>query len=380
MRTRLAFVTAAVTSLLVVGTASVAEAVSTTPARCAQPDGRVSTIAIADGVAYLGGSFTHVKDVSGVSRSRLRLAAVDTSSCDLLPWDPSADGDVYALTVAGGQVFVGGAFGTVGGLPRARLAAVGTNGAVLTWNPSANRTVRALASSASRLYVGGDFTTIGSTKRSRLAAFSLAGGALDGSWVPKASQGVLALAYSASSGKVYAGGNFTSLDGDGRAAYVGALDATTGRVDSGFFPQPGFPVLALASSNGGVYAGAGGAGGHLVIWNTDGSLQQPVYQTDGGVQAVVVSGGSLYAGGHFANYCLGNSGSGSPFICDHPLQRRKLFQVNLSSGDLTSFAPAFNSARGVLALAIDPTDGALWVGGDFTKVGSTVAAHLAVLR
>jgi hypothetical protein len=380
MRPRLAFLTAAVASLLVVGTASVAHAVSTTPAPCAQPDGRVSSIAIADGVAYLGGSFTHVKDLSGVSQSRLRLAAVDTSSCDLLPWDPSADGDVYALTVAGGQVFAGGAFGTVGGLPRSRIASIGYDGAVLPWNPSANGAVRALTSSGSRLYVGGAFTAIGSTKRIKLAAFFLAGGALDAGWVPKASNVVLALAYSASDDRVYAGGNFSSLNGDGRAAFVGALDAVSGHVDSGFLPQPGFPVLALASSNGGVYAGAGGAGGHLVIWNTDGSLQQPVYQTDGGVQAVVVSGGSLYAGGHFTNYCIGNTGSGSPFVCDQPLQRRKLFEVNLSTGDLTSLSPSFNSVRGVFALAVDPINGALWVGGDFTKVAGRAVAHLAVLR
>jgi hypothetical protein len=370
---------AAAATFLALG-AQPAQAVSTTPAPCAQPDGRVTAIAISGGVAYLGGSFTHVKDRSGASVSRSRLAAVGTSSCDLLPWDPSADGDVYALAVAAGQVFVGGAFGTVGGQARSRLASVDPSGAVLPWSPAVSAPVRALTSSSDRLYVGGDFTAVGSTRRTRLAAFSLATGALDPGWAPKASKGVLTLAYSASSGRVYAGGSFTTLEGDGRAAYVGALMEVSGRLDTGFLPQPGFPVLSLATGNGGVYAGAGGSGGHLVIWNTDGSLQQPVYQTDGGVQAVAVSGSSLFAGGHFTDYCIGNTGSGHPFKCDKPLVRRKLFEVDLTTGDLTSVAPVLNSARGVFALAVDRTDGSLWVGGDFTKVGSRAAAHLAVLR
>jgi hypothetical protein len=38
-----------------------------------------------------------------------------------------------------------------------------------------------------------------------------------------------------------------------------------------------------------------------------------------------------------------------------------------------------NSAHGVFALQVDPGSGALWVGGDFTKVGSTSVSKLAVL-
>ena len=260
MKTRLAFVTAAVASLLVVGTASVAEAVSTTPARCAQPDGRVSTIAIADGVAYLGGSFTHVKDVSGVSRSRLRLAAVDTSSCDLLPWDPSADGDVYALTVAAGQVFVGGAFGTVGGAARSRIASVSSTAPCSRGTRA--RTARSGPSPrpSSRLYVGGDFTTIGSTKRSRLAAFSLGTGALDAGWDPKASKGVLAL-FLLSLQRTRL--RRWQLHSPRRRRPSGlrrssGCDSRDGR--QRVLAAPGFPVLSLGEQQRGVYAGAGGAG------------------------------------------------------------------------------------------------------------------------
>jgi len=51
--------------------------------------------------------------------------------------------------------------------------------------------------------------------------------------------------------------------------------------------------------------------------------------------------------------------------------------VSLTTGALTSWAPKLNSARGVFTSAVDPATHALWVGGDFTKVGSLAVAHLA---
>ena len=72
-----------------------------------------------------------------------------------------------------------------------------------------------------------------------------------------------------------------------------------------------------------MYAGGGGHGGHLDIYNLDGTQQQPTYQADGNVQAIAVDGDSLWAGGHFTNYCVGGTGAGAPFICDVNLERRK---------------------------------------------------------
>jgi len=86
----------------------------------------------------------------------------------------------------------------------------------------------------------------------------------------------------------------------------------------------------------------------------------------------------VYAGGHFTNYCIGDTGSGSPFVCTNPLERRRLFEVSLTTGNLTSWAPKLNSAHGVWATAVEPTTHDLWTGGDFTKVGSSSISRLAV--
>jgi hypothetical protein len=369
----------AASAMLVTTAAGQATAsVGRTSRMCAQPNGRVTDIALSGGTAYLGGSFTGVKDLKGTTQPRSRLAAIDMKTCDLLPWNPGADADVYAVEASGNTVYVGGAFTQVGGKARSELAAVdATTGSATAFNPVVNKAVRSLVASADTLYAGGDFTKVNGSSRSRLAAFSLTSGALT-SWAPNASGAVYALAISADSASVYVGGNFTSLNGKTAYPYMGAVTTGSGATDSSFQPGAQFPILALTADSRGVYAGAGGSGGHLVIWNLDGSLQQPVYQTDGGVQGVAVDGDSLYAGGHFGNYCIGNTGSGHPFLCDKNLPRKKLFEVSLASGQLTSWAPSLNSPRGAFAVVVDPATHQLWVGGDFTKVGSASVAHFAV--
>jgi Domain of unknown function (DUF5122) beta-propeller len=95
---------------------------------------------------------------------------------------------------------------------------VNTGGLVQGWNPNPNAGVRSLAGSANgfRLYVGGRFTTIGGFNRQRLATVDAATGTLDAQWTPSASPvlpGVCAMAAGSSSGRIYAGGDFTRISG-----------------------------------------------------------------------------------------------------------------------------------------------------------------------
>jgi WD40 repeat protein len=371
-------VSVAGTLLVVGGAATAADAsVAGSSVRCAQPNGRVSTSTVDGDVLYIGGSFTAVKDLAGVNQSRDHLAAIDLATCDVLPWTANVNGNVTALTADNGVLYAGGAFTAVEGQTRHHLAALDeTAGAVLPMNPDIDKPVNALTISGTTLYAGGKFTRVDSNARPKLAAFDTTTGDLM-PWKPTASGAVLTLTPSPDGSDIYVGGSFTSLDGKSTYPYLGAVDSTSGDLDTAFTPAAEFPILALAADNNGVYAGGGGHGGHLVIWNTDGSLQQPIYQTDGGVQAVAVDGNSLYAGGHFQNYCIGNTGSGSPFTCDNPLPRRKLFEVNLATGQLTDWAPRLNSPRGVFTEGLTAT-GDLVVGGDFTTINGVTRAHLGM--
>ena len=151
---------------------------------------------------------------------------------------------------------------------------------------------------------------------------------MDSGWQPKANGKVNTLALSTDGGRVYVGGLFTTLNGQGANPYLGAVSAATGKNDSGFAPHSLFPVLKVVADSRGVYVGQAGSGGHLLLLKQDGTLQQPVYQLDGDVQAVAVDGDSVFGGGHFTNYCVGNTGAGAPFMCDKNLPRRKVLEVS----------------------------------------------------
>jgi trimeric autotransporter adhesin len=76
--------------------------------------GRAETMAVSNGVVYVGGRFSG--GVGGGSggdpnhEHREGLAAFDAETGALLDWSPAADGDVNAIAIADGTVYVGGDF------------------------------------------------------------------------------------------------------------------------------------------------------------------------------------------------------------------------------------------------------------------------------
>lgn len=361
---------------LVLGAAYPATAVGSAPLACAQPNGRVTAIVVSGGVAYLGGRFTSVTDRNNTVRTRGHLAAVDTSTCSLLPWQADTNGEVRALTVSSGVVYAGGPFTTVKGASRGRLAGITTGGSLTSFSPGLDGTVNALTTRNGVVYAGGDFTHAAGSARNRLAAWSIASGALVGSWTPSPSSQVLALA--SDSSRIYVGGGFAKLNGLTSARHLTAVDPTTGAVDSSFKPGANFPVDDVVTDSRGVYAAGTGAGGRIGLWNLNGTLQRPLYVTDGDVQTLTVGAGSVFAAGHFADFCRGGKSTGTPAVCLDPVPRKKALEISLSDGALTSWSPTLNSALGVFSSEIDPATGSLWLGGDFTQVNFKPVAHLAV--
>ena len=94
-----------------------------------------------------------------------------------IAWTPTS-GIVYAVTITGNTVVVGGSFtqlrnaATGQVVTRNRLAAFDKHtGALLpTFANGANGTVQALESDGTRVYAGGAFTSIGGLNRNRVAA------------------------------------------------------------------------------------------------------------------------------------------------------------------------------------------------------------------
>ena len=345
--------------------------------RAAVPDG--------SGGWYIGGSFSHV---GGAYRPG---AAQVTASGNVTGWAPRPKGSVLALAVNGSTVYLGGDFVGIGTSTAARLAAVdATTGAVLPgWSAAPNATVRALVTAGSSLFAGGDFTTVNGVTRGRLAKLSLSTGALDGTFRGGTTAPVTTLALSPDRTRLYGGGTFTWA-GNG-TSWVTRYRLAGWYTSSGgvttWAPSASWSVNALAvnPSNGTVYVGGGfsylngstrirvgavtstGAltgfnaalnGCHLRHTTGYARNNPPCSPV---VNALTVSGGSVYVGGNFSN-----SGATS---------RHNAAAFSLSTGALTGWNPV----AGDRPLALAGSGNAVFVGGEMTSVNGAVRKGLAAL-
>ena len=346
-----------------------AGAVTSTPASSWQTNGRVRAIAVGAHKIFIGGDFTRVRAPGAASGGAVRnhLAALSLATGKLMPWNPGANGSVTALRVSanGVTVYIGGNFTVVRGHLRRHLAAVSaTRTRLRTWHANANGTVYALAVTAERVYAGGSFTTIKGISRHRLAAIATGSTARLGRWHPNANSTVRALTLSPGGGRVFAGGDFTSVNGTAHPHLV-ALNISTGRV-APYAAHPTGPVKALRTSPASLVAGIGGNGGRVAAYGAVGGGRRWVALTDGDVQGVAIAGSAVYVGGHFNNYCQGSSGTGNPLVCTHPDARRKALALSLAHGALLGWNPdVLGSPVGVSAIA---ASGGIQIGGAFTKV------------
>jgi hypothetical protein len=185
---------------------------------------------------FIGGQFY---EVNGVQRKGVAHVlgdkTLDTN------WNANLGGNapyVYALALAGTNVYLGGTFTSAGGFTRNLLAAVDSvTGAVRAWDAMLSspllsaRSVRAIAVSPTTVYVGGRFTNAGPAVRNNLCALDINTG-MATAWNPEIVNPLgepLALLLSGNS--LYVGGFFESVGGVSRNN-LAALDAVTGQATS----------------------------------------------------------------------------------------------------------------------------------------------------
>lgn len=224
-------------------------------------DAPVRALAVAGTSLYLGGDFTWYR---GLPESARRIAKVDLTTGvpdrTFSPWtDPAPpqangfDAEVRALAVAGGSLYVGGAFTSYrhGNVNASRLAKLDltTGAADETFSiPGTNLNgfdapVSTLVTSGTALYVGGEFTAykgLPNTAR-RLAKLDLTSGTIDLAFCPAGATAngfdgeVASLAILG--GALYAGGDFTAYRGGlGSATRIAKIDLATAAVDLAFCP------------------------------------------------------------------------------------------------------------------------------------------------
>ena len=333
------------------------------------PNAIVTAFGVSGSAVYLAGYFS---SLGGVVRHS--IAAISATDGSATSFDPNAAGfnggiaTVYALAVSGSTVYAGGYFGSIGGQPRASIAALSmADGSATSWDPSAHyftgpAVVETLAVAGSTIYAAGVFTTIGGQARNNIAALSATDG-LATSWNPNPNSEVATLAISESTGLiVYVGGFFTSIGGQTRNK-IAALNASDGTATS-WDPDAtaSANVLALAISGSTIYAGGNFSSMHGVprknvagINVNDGTPtsfdpQASDPSTGGGVHALAVSGSTVYAAGFFTS--IGGQ------------TRNLIAGLKASDGTATSFDPNGAPGFGAFALAV-ASDGTLYAGGSF---------------
>ena len=271
---------------------------------------------------YLGGEFTTVTTgtqtagpylaESGLTIGSAQQAAGPNGNSGASPVLNGVlpNGPVTSLIIAPGtgdsttvspSLFVGGSFTKIGTTTRNYLAKINFGGATTptpatldaSWVPRAGEGVTALAKDTVNVLIGGDFKTLGGVERRNIAAIGTSGVT---TWNPGGTNGPVN-AVAKQGGTVYFGGDFNQVNGAAHSN-VAAADAATGALSS-FGPNPGGVVTALGASPTGVYVGSA-AGLSAYDPGTGDPLAGP-WGADGPVSAIAVDGTTVYVGGLFAN-------------------------------------------------------------------------------
>ena len=369
---------------------------------------KVLTLLTVGNSIYVGGEFTQYRGLTANYIAKLNLPNCELDTTFSPTLNNGFNNSVSAITTSGSDLYVGGNFtsyrgGAVGSANRiAKLDLL--NGTLnTTFNPPGNNgfnaQVNALVISGNSIFVGGEFTSYKSVVGSanRLAKLSLNNGTIDTIFSPPANNGfdenIYALAISGNN--VYVGGSFyTYKDGDyGSAQNIAKLNLTSGDLDINFSPSSGNGfdgrVNAIAISGTSIYVG----GAFYTYRNnysnyiysiakldlSSGELDTTFSPSDSNgftdyassVNSFLVSGSSIYVGGEFNSYRTAGF-----------LSANYLVKLDLISGDLdTTFSqPGHNGFDStVYGLALSGTN--LFVGGDFNinKNAASSAQNIAKL-
>jgi RHS repeat-associated protein len=343
---------------------------------------RVNAIKTLDKTVYVGGDFSAVGPRTGSFAS---LKASSDASYE--PSIPEVAGT--AGTPAGGAVpvraiasdgsggwYIGGEFKYIGDRPWPRLAHIKADGTLdQNWRPEPNGDVWALTVSGTSLYVGGQFTVIGGENRSAIAKLTASSGEVDTSWNAQVDDGSVRAIVVAGADAMYIGGTFTSLRGGAypRTSLAG-LDPASGLPLSLNRPVHG-TVSALALSGATLYVGGSfsSVGGlplqHLARINTtsevvDGSW--PSSAPSSAVDALQLGASRLFVGGSFGTIATQS--------------RNGLASFTLPGGGIDTWNPQpANGTASARVRALASSGSTLYVGGDFTSIGGQSRRDLAAL-
>ncbi|HET9771015.1 MAG TPA: hypothetical protein VFS16_09020, partial [Acidimicrobiia bacterium] len=344
----------------------------------------VTALAVHDSWLYVGGEFTKF-GAKGKARAQTRnhIARVSTTTGTVDPgWDPDTGNNTTASPVRsiavspdGSTVYFAGDFNTVSGQPRPGVAAFVNGSGLSGWAPAVG-TVSALATAPDgRVYAGhsGGVSAVDGNGAVLWTAASSGGG-------------VKQLVISKDGARIWTGGDFNNLGGQGRNKL--AAVSRDGTVDPAFNPDPGsgavIATLTLSEDNSRVYFGGtfdkvmnetrnnlaavDAASGALTPWDPNAT---------GAVSSLTASGSLVYAGGTFSNLgatprtLLGalDLTDGPGFGSALPFAPRV---ENVGREESTDVEPAV-----IQAVQVSPDGSRLYIGGKFDRINGVERTNFA---
>jgi hypothetical protein len=147
-------------------------------------DGVVRVVRIYDSILYVGGEFTKVYDQKG-SHSHKGMAAINLTTRLVTGFKADINsGMVRSVFLSNGKLYAGGTFTRVNNIARSKIVALNPESGAVIENfsnktASINGSVYAVACLDGKLYAGGNFTSVNGVNRSYLAAFDAETGVID---------------------------------------------------------------------------------------------------------------------------------------------------------------------------------------------------------
>ncbi|MCF6324663.1 MAG: chitobiase/beta-hexosaminidase C-terminal domain-containing protein [Gammaproteobacteria bacterium] len=350
-------------------------------------NGVVRTLLLDDNNLYVGGDFTFIGRLLRNRAAAFNLSAVNNNEDVSTIWNPSVGNTVYALSPGTGtSIFIGGAFSSVGGVTRERLAAIDSSTGILSssFNTGSDAAVRDMVLSADgeTLYVGGDFTSVGGQSRNHVAALKTTTGSAR-SWNPdingsSSTTAVHDIELSPNERVLYVAGEFETIGSTVRNN-VGAIDVASGD-DTGWNPSVGGVVYTIALNGDTLFIGGDFANvntnsqnifrSHLAALNITQDINNALAwapAVDGPVYGMVNAGSTLYIGGDFR------------FINDGGLTQSRDYLAALDTSANAFNLLSWNPRANGLVEAITLTDDVIFVGGDFTEINNISRERMAAL-
>ena len=278
----------------------------------------------------------------------------------VLPNMPAPNHNVWAIQKVGNMVYIGGAFDSVGGVPRSHLASFdASTGLLSNWNPGVNNTVYSLAIAGGKLIAGGAFDTVSSQLRGGICMFNLSTGNLT-NWTANQYSPWLVLALAVNGNTFYFSGSTGSGSGFSR---LYGVDAVSGGFTGFQSDSMAGDIRAICPFGNYIYAG----GQYLYRYDLNTGLQDTAWHPEllvngsGGafVNAMTSIGRNIYIGGSYTSV----DGQNRSGICAFD-----------TSGTMTAFNIASSSQQ---VWSLFPDGDYIWIGGNSNSYGGQMRYRMA---